>query len=934
MRKIFRSLNCVMIVALAIGAANGSTQSSASISGSVVDQSGAVVADATVRALNVTSGRDGSVQTDSSGKYQFSGLPAGTYRISVTSAGFATAARTVNLRNHEAASQDFSLLPGALEDSITVTAGRGSARVAAESPQTITVADANSIETRRPSSTLGAVQTAPNLTSVGSNPAAERPRLRGLTSNRVLVIVDGERLNNMRSDPLSGVSPSIVDVTQLQSAEVVSGAVSSLYGSDAMAGTINLVTRTPSLDKDQPHLGIRFDGDLHSNGLFGRGATALNWSGPRIAVRLSGSRFRSGDYRGGGDSIPLEEVTRLGRFAVAMGNAVGNNVARTYTVWDLPSNAGVPNGRGHGFNEQFDIWFAVAANHSLRVRQLSSQHSDIGFPFITPPFDTREQFNGFRRLDKYGVRYEGRELAGWLPRVAGGFYRQKYSFADDNFVSGITPGSSWAIDPNSSDGSLTVLTGRPSSFTLGNFTDGKNSVTSYGADVQATLVPFRGAVITTGVNYLRDDSKDEFSRLDFVQGAPGRAVSGRASSPDSKYRNLGWFTLAEWEPSRYLRLIGSLRIDNWRTDARVTPGFPLGSESAILDASFNQLLANPGDINVGGLRGIEDLVSGASGISASRTTATGNVGAVVRLPGRVNPYFRWATSYREPGITERYALRDFGDPTFSVLLISNTALKPERGRNYEGGVKIQRDRWNASLAYFRNNLEDFLKPVFSDAFFVPPDPAHGLEPISPFFPFHGVLYVQRTNTARARIQGVEGAYEASLALGWAGAITPFGSMGWLKGSDLSPDANALTLIEQFYNRPDTPVSLRGSASDAPLSGITPFRGIFGARYNSRRDTWVGEYQVRYQSRIKRVDPLDLSSTIVTQYGTLASLNSFSRHSVQAGYNYRRERYRMSFTFGVENLTNRLYFEAFQTAPAIGRTFVVGMTADFFNLARR
>jgi outer membrane receptor protein involved in Fe transport len=377
-----------------------------------------------------------------------------------------------------------------------------------------------------------------------------------------------------------------------------------------------------------------------------------------------------------------------------------------------------------------------------------------------------------------------------------------------------------------------------------------------------------------------------------------------------------------------------LRVDNWKTEARVTPGFPLGSESAILDASFSELLGNSGGINVGGLRGISDLVSGASGISTSRTTATGNLGAVLRLPGRFNPYFRWATSYREPGITERYALRDFGDPTFSVLLISNTALKPERGKNYEGGIKVQRDRWNASIAYFRNNLEDFLKPVFSDVFFVPPDPAHGLEPISPFFPFHGVLYVQRTNTARARIQGVEGAYEASLPLAWAGSITPFGSMGWLKGSDLTPDDNALALIEQFYNRSDTPIPLRGSASDAPLAGITPFRGIFGARYNSKHDAWIGEYQVRYQSRIKRVDPIDLSSTIVTQYGTLASLNSFARHSIRAGYNYRRERYRMSFTFGVENLTNRLYFEPFQTAPAIGRTFVVGMTTDFFNLVRR
>jgi hypothetical protein len=43
-------------------------------------------------------------------------------------------------------------------------------------------------------------------------------------------------------------------------------------------------------------------------------------------------------------------------------------------------------------------------------------------------------------------------------------------------------------------------------------------------------------------------------------------------------------------------------------------------------------------------------------------------------------------------VTERYILRNFGDPTFSVILIPNTNLKPERGNNYEVGVKIARSR--------------------------------------------------------------------------------------------------------------------------------------------------------------------------------------------------------------------------------------------------
>lgn len=913
---------------LAAGFGGASAQAGLTVRGTVYDQNGAVINGATVRALNISSGRERETRTDSEGRYELPGLQPGLYRVAALSEGFATSARSITLREPGPFTQNFSLVPGQIEDAITVTAGKGSARVAADTPQPVVIVDSLDVEKRRPLSTLQAIEATPNLSQVGVNPALERPRLRGLTSNRLLLVVDGERLNNVRSDPLSGVSPSIIDVTGLQSVEVVSGGGSSLYGSDALAGTINLITRQPVQVYEGRYLGLRFDGDLHTNGTFRRGATTLNLSTSRIALRLSGSLFRQDDYTAGDGAIPLEEVVRLGRFANDLGNAAGNNVARTYSVWDLPRGAEIPNGQARGFNDQIDVWFFPSPAHSLRYRQLNSQHKDIGFPFIALPFEPREQSNGFRRLDRTGARYEGREISPWLQRLAGGFYRQKYSFPDNNIVSTIDAGSSWEISGGGGpgEGAVPILTGNPSTFSPGSFTEGKSSVTSYGLDFQATLARRTGAALTTGLVYLRDSSRDEFSRFDLSSPTPV-ALGGRASNPDSIYENVGWFNLVEYEPARWLRLSGGFRLDNWKSEAKVTSGFPLGAESAILSASLEGLAASPGSIDLEGLEGIDELVSGQSGISTNNTIATGNFGAVFRLRGGINPYFRVGNSYREPGITERYILRNFGDPTFSVLLVSNTALKPERGLNYDAGVKVRRDNWSASVGYFRNNLKDFLRPAFSDAIFVPADPARGLEPISPFFPFHGVLYVQRTNTARARIQGVEAAYDFNISLGSRGDIMPFGSLGWLKGSDLTPDPNALRLIDQFYNSDETPVRLEGSADDVPLIGITPFRGVFGVRYGSREGAWFGEYQVRYQARVRRADPLDLSATISTQYGTLASLDSFAKRSLRVGYTLRKEDRRTVFTFGVENLTDRLYFEHFQTAPAPGRSFVFGVTFD-------
>src|SRR5437879_6077327 len=202
------ALLCVMpgATARSSAAVAGLPQSPGALAaGTVTDQTGAVVVNAEVLMLNLASGRTLTTKTDSSGKYELANLSPGLYQISVNRKGFAAAARSISLRRNGTYREDFLLAPGPIEIDVTVTAGKGSARLAADTPQMVTAAGASQIEEHRPASTLRSVEKAPNLTPVNANPALERPRLRGLASNRVLIILDGERLNNMRSDQLSGV---------------------------------------------------------------------------------------------------------------------------------------------------------------------------------------------------------------------------------------------------------------------------------------------------------------------------------------------------------------------------------------------------------------------------------------------------------------------------------------------------------------------------------------------------------------------------------------------------------------------------------------------------------------------------------------------------------------------------------------------------------
>ncbi len=83
------------------------------------------------------------------------------------------------------------------------------------------------------------------------------PMIRGFAANRVLLVVDGIRMNNaiFRSGNLQNVIS--LDALSIQHAEVVYGPGSVIYGSDALGGVMNFNTLETSFGtKDQPHFNV------------------------------------------------------------------------------------------------------------------------------------------------------------------------------------------------------------------------------------------------------------------------------------------------------------------------------------------------------------------------------------------------------------------------------------------------------------------------------------------------------------------------------------------------------------------------------------------------------------------------------------------------------------------------------------------------------
>ena len=141
--------------------------------------------------------------------------------------------------------------------------------------------------------------------------------IRGLKGSEVLHLVDGMRLNNaiFRNAPtqyLALVSPGTLDRL-----EVVRGAPASLYGSDAVGGVIQALSRMPSFDAD----GYRGEADLafDTADLAKLLRGAVEFGGPRVSALVSGEHLQTGNRLiGGGERIaPSAYESSGGRIAFA-----------------------------------------------------------------------------------------------------------------------------------------------------------------------------------------------------------------------------------------------------------------------------------------------------------------------------------------------------------------------------------------------------------------------------------------------------------------------------------------------------------------------------------------------------------------------------------------------------------------------------------------
>ena len=861
--------------------------SAATISGLVSDATGAALPRTTVVLRDVAAGKELTTQTGEDGRYAVEPPGTGTYLVMFSRPGFAGTARTVRIdRADQRVVIEVQLIIGVLNADVSVTASRA-AREIRQIPLHVDTLAGEAIAQTNPLSTGDALAGVANITPVGNGPFGVRPRLRGLDSTRLLVLVDGERLNTARqATDRTGAEVGLISPDTLARLEIVNGAGTVMYGSDALAGTINIVTNEPSFSPSRRFLyGLNSFYSTNENGR--RGALTFGVTAPRYAVRVQGGAERFDNYTAGGlgteDTRPLFAAGALRR-----ADTIDDNFGFAFKAFPDPFNAPylrtdaeVPGSQARGNFVNASALVGLGGRQTLRLRYQRRRMEDVGFPDFAQPYFFNATSLPRSGLDRVSARYEVQQPNAWLANLSVTSYYQR----TERLLRNVLP-VQFPVPTAVAFFPINVMR-------LDVESDTDQQVWTPGAAVHATLVPQRNHLVTAGLTMYRDRSSDQRQTSTTTSlvgrvalGARGPApevfpspimlgapvVARPVRVPDASLRDVGIFVQDEWQFHPKLSVVGGIRGDFYNVTTDSTPGYDVSTLVAgAVPAIDPATLPDP------------------AGASFSRRALTGDIGLIGNRSGRLNPFVRIGRSYRHPNLEELL----FAGPATVGSIAPNVTVRPEVGTNFDAGTKFRAGHVSGGAYMFLNQYKDFIAQDIT----VATTPAR--TPLT-----------QAINYADVRIGGVEFTADAPIVLRH-GVLTVSGAGAYTRGT---------------IQRAVIPGGV--DLSGTPADNITPLKLIASTRFTDPRGRWWVEYGVRSESEVKRVARALLDSPFLIAQDLL-SLDGFTVQRLGWGVQLARGRDRASLVFAIDNLTNAYYREQFQFAPARGRSLTVGLSVGAF-----
>jgi iron complex outermembrane receptor protein len=174
------------------------------------------------------------------GSYQIDNLPQTKILFQISYIGYKTIIETIDLST--ITRKDFVLETSAKEINEVVVTGTSKATELKKNPVPMVLIDHRFITQNASTNIIETISKVPGVSTLSTGPNVSKPYIRGLGSNRVLTLFDGVRQEGQQWGEEHGIE---VDQFLIDHIEVVKGPASLMYGSDALAGVVNLLPSNP-----------------------------------------------------------------------------------------------------------------------------------------------------------------------------------------------------------------------------------------------------------------------------------------------------------------------------------------------------------------------------------------------------------------------------------------------------------------------------------------------------------------------------------------------------------------------------------------------------------------------------------------------------------------------------------------------------------------
>lgn len=237
-----------------------------------------------------------------------------------------------------------SAAPGAtLLDPIVITATSGE-RFLQAAPASVTVVTGEELRERPVQDLAGAIEGTPGVQLTGIGLGRRGISIRGMQTDHSLVLVDGMRVSNSASAIAhSDYELGWVPAEAIERIEVVRGPMSSLYGSEALGGVVNIITRRST---DEWRGSFSAFGLLTEHGLGGGGHNLRFYAGGPLIPGVLGLNVW-GQFNGRAEltSPGDARVSSMGDQKAFLGNAT--------LTWTPDARQRIDLSYGAGFEERW-----------------------------------------------------------------------------------------------------------------------------------------------------------------------------------------------------------------------------------------------------------------------------------------------------------------------------------------------------------------------------------------------------------------------------------------------------------------------------------------------------------------------------------------------------------------------------------------------------